>query len=224
MALLEIRNLEKTFLSPDGQPGARIFVPELDVEAGEAIALEGPSGSGKTTLLHMISGLLAPDAGSVRFDGTELTEMGTKLRDRWRAANIGYVFQKLNLIDALTAEENVLLAARWNGGARGGARERARELLGRVGLSGRAASFPRQMSIGEQQRVAVVRAVLNRPRLVLADEPTASLDRRSAKTVLAVLRELCAASGAALIVSTHDEDVKREFSRRYDVRNGGSDE
>ncbi len=114
MALLEIVDLEKTFYTPDNKESAHIEIPRLDLEYGEAIVLEGPSGSGKTTVLHMISGLLKPDKGRIVFTGTDVAKMSAEERDRWRGSNIGYVFQKLNLLPALTVEENILLAGKWN--------------------------------------------------------------------------------------------------------------
>ena len=220
MALLEIENLQKVFYTPEHDVSAVVYVPELQLEQGEALVLDGPSGSGKTTVLHMISGLLSPDSGSVYFDGADVCQLPPKARAAWRGANIGYIFQRLNLLEELTVLENILLPLCWQkSGAAGGVwRERALSLLARVGLEGRESSLPGKLSIGEQQRVAVVRALLLRPRLLLADEPTASLDRRSGETVLALLQELCQLYRVSLLLSTHDEAVKERFAKRYDVR------
>ncbi len=220
MALLEIRNLQKKFYAPDGTVTAVISVPQLSLEAGSSLIIEGPSGSGKTTLLHIISGLLKADEGSIIFAGQELTKFTAKAMDAWRAANIGYVFQKLNLLDALTVEENILLAAKWHKSKNINSRTLAAERLQRVGREDMAGLFPHKHSFVEQQRVAVVRALLNKPRLLLADEPTASLDKDNAAKVLHLLQEMCSMENVALLLSTHDEAVKQQFARRYNIRSG----
>lgn len=218
--LLEINNLKKCFFGPHGQVTAEIFVPKLKVDRGELLVLEGPSGSGKTTLLHMISGLLRPDEGQVLFDGIDLCTMTNKERDLWRAYNIGYIFQRLNLLEALTVEKNIMLASYWSGIGHDDLQIRVYQLLDIVGLADRAKIFPCCLSLGEQQRVAVVRALLNRPVLLLADEPTASLDIKNSGIVLQLLRELCQQEGISLIISTHDEAIKAQFKRRYNIREG----
>lgn len=218
--LLEINNLKKCFFGPHGQVTAEIFVSKLKVDRGELLVLEGPSGSGKTTLLHMISGLLRPDEGQVLFDGIDLCTMTNKERDLWRAYNIGYIFQRLNLLEALTVEENIMLASYWSGIGHDDLQIRVYQLLDMVGLADRAKIFPCCLSLGEQQRVAVVRALLNRPVLLLADEPTASLDIKNSGIVLQLLRELCQQEGISLIISTHDEAIKAQFKRRYNIREG----
>ena len=220
MNLLEIEGLEKAFFDAEGNCAARISVPSLALDEGEMLILEGPSGSGKTTVLHLISGLLKEDTGSIIFDGTELTELPARERDRFRARNIGYIFQKLNLLDALTVEENIIIASKWTGREAVRAHARARELLDTVGLVTKAGMRPSRLSLGEQQRIAILRAVFNSPRLILADEPTASLDRANADTVLKLLKELCSQNNAALLLSTHDEYVKGQFKRRYNMRTG----
>lgn len=218
--LLEINNLKKCFFGPQGQVTAEIYVPKLKIDRGELLVLEGPSGSGKTTLLHMISGLLRPDEGQVLFDGIDLCTMTNKERDLWRAYNIGYIFQRLNLLEALTVEENIMLASYWSGIGHDDLQIRVYQLLDMVGLADRAKAFPCCLSLGEQQRVAVVRALLNRPALLLADEPTASLDIKNSSIVLQLLQELCQQEGIALILSTHDEAIKAQFKRRYNIREG----
>lgn len=218
--LLEIRDLEKRFVGPQGQVTAEIFVPRLQLDRGELLVLEGPSGSGKTTLLHMIAGLLRPDKGQLLFDGIDLCSLTNNEWDLWRSYNIGYIFQRLNLLEALTVEENIMLASYWNGIECDNLQVRVYQLLDLVGLADRAKDFPCCLSLGEQQRVAVVRALVNRPALLLADEPTASLDVKNSQIVLQTLRELCQQEGVALILSTHDEAVKAQFSRRYNIREG----
>lgn len=222
MSLLHLENIEKTFRDPDGNAAASVFVPSLQLDAGEMMILEGPSGSGKTTVLHMISGLLQPDEGDIFFDGESVSSYTPRERDAWRAENIGYIFQKLNLLDALTVEENILLAEKWRHEKQSGALQRASELLEQVGLKGKKHMKPYKLSLGEQQRVALLRAVFNTPRLLLADEPTASLDRHNTDMVLELLQQLCRQYGIALLLSTHDEYVKSKFSLRYSLVKGGA--
>ena len=202
--------LRKGFLGPGGEAVAVVDVPDFALEAGEQAALQGASGSGKTTFLHLIAGILRADAGSVHVDGREMTALPEARRDRLRAETIGYVFQTFNLLQGYTALENVLL-----GMAFGGRRDppRARTLLERVGLGDRLHYKPRQLSVGQQQRVAVARALANRPRLVLADEPTGNLDRRRAGEALALVREVCREAGAALLLVTHDPGAAAGFPR-----------
>lgn len=222
MALLEIEDLAKTFYTPEHTVSAQIYLPELSLEEGEALVLDGPSGSGKTTVLHMISGLLSPDSGKIVFNGCHVSAMSEKKRAVWRAANIGYIFQRLNLLEELTVLENVLLPLCWRGD-KSEKREitrLAKVLLEHVGLKEKMDSFPRQLSIGEQQRAAVVRAMVYKPKLILADEPTASLDVANGGKVLDLLQELCRDYGAALLLCTHDEGVKARFSYRYNLRSG----
>lgn len=220
MSLLEIIDLEKTFYTPDNKVSAHIEIPKLNLEQGEAIVLEGPSGSGKTTVLHMISGLLKPDKGRIVFAGTDVAEMSAEERDRWRGSNIGYVFQKLNLLSALTVEENILLAGKWNTKTADAEliKKRIHALLDYVGLASKAKLFPDKLSIGEQQRIAVVRALLYKPKMILADEPTASLDRANSEKVLQLLWSLCQENNVALMLCTHDEFIKNKFTKRYNVR------
>ena len=168
----------------------------------------------------MIAGLLSPSGGEIYFNGERIDNMPERERDLWRARNIGYVFQKLNLIEALTAEENILLAGYFAGGDMAELKRRAHDLLERVGLAGKKDVLPGKLSIGEQQRVAVVRAVINKPVLLLADEPTASLDAENSRIVLGLLRGLCSENGTALILSTHDEGVKQQFDEWFDIKGG----
>jgi ABC-type lipoprotein export system ATPase subunit len=177
--------------------------------------LRGESGSGKTTFLHLIAGILAADSGRVMVDGVEMTALGEARRDRLRAEKLGYIFQTFNLLQGFTVLENVQLGMAFGGGVDKG---RARALLERVGLGHRLNHFPRQLSTGQQQRVAVARALVNRPRLVLADEPTGNLDRTHSRTALELIREVCREYGAALLLVSHDEEVLRQFDRVRDFK------
>jgi len=213
--MLEITALQKGFSHPAGGRVEVIDLPRLDLGEGEHLALRGTSGSGKTTLLHLVAGILPTDAGRIVIDGTEMTGRGEVARDRLRAAKIGCVFQAHHLLQGLTAEENVRLGMIF--GPRGVDRERARALLRRVGLGDRGDYRPRQLSIGQQQRVGVARALAGQPCLVLADEPTGSLDRVAARAAVALIREVCGEAGAALLLVSHDEDVLAGFERVEDM-------
>ncbi len=212
--MLEVTALKKSFLSPEGTRVDIVHVPEFRLTAGEQVALRGESGSGKTTFLHLIAGILAADAGRVTIDGTEMTALSEAGRDRLRAEKLGYIFQTFNLLQGFTVLENVLLGMSF--GPRGADRAHAREMLARVGLGHRLDHFPRQLSTGQQQRVAVARALANRPRLVLADEPTGNLDRRHSGEALHLIREVAREQGAALLLVSHDDSVLGEFATRQD--------
>jgi ABC-type lipoprotein export system ATPase subunit len=206
--LLQLTGLRKSFAAPDGGRKLIIDVAEFSLAMGEHLALRGESGSGKTTFLNLISGILAPDSGSIRLDGADMAALGEHRRDVLRGAKIGYIFQTFNLLQGYTCLENVLLGMTF--GTRPD-RAQALALLGRVGLSHRLNHYPRQLSSGQQQRVAVARALAKRPRLVLADEPTGNLDRRNAGEALALIRETCLETGAALLLVSHDPGVLGAF-------------
>ncbi len=206
--LLEIAELKKSYVAPDGARTPIIDVAQFALAAGRQVAMEGASGSGKTTLLHLIAGILQPDSGRIAIAGEEMTALGEAGRDRLRARRIGYVFQTFNLLQGYTALENVLLGQMFGAGVD---EARARELLARVGLASRLSYRPRQLSVGQQQRVALARALANRPQLVLADEPTGNLDRRHAREALALIRETCRESGAALLLVSHDPEALAAF-------------
>ncbi|MBM4000487.1 MAG: ABC transporter ATP-binding protein [Planctomycetes bacterium] len=209
--MLEIEELTKHYPEPGGRRLPILDVPRFALNEGERMALIGRSGCGKTTLLHIIAGLRSPSGGRVALDGIDLTRLSEQGRDRIRAAKIGYVFQTFNLLPAFTALENVLLGMTF---ARGRLNpRRARALLERVGLSDRAHHKPRALSVGEQQRVAVARALANQPRLLLADEPTANVDPANQDRILDLIHETCAEESIALIMVTHAMDVARRFER-----------
>ncbi len=210
--MLHLENLTKSFTQPGGnEPLVILDIPEFDLAAGEQAALIGQSGGGKTTLLHLIAGLLTPTTGMIRIDKTELTRLSEQGRDRFRASMIGYVFQTFNLLPAFTAIENVRLGMTFGHG-RIDVR-RAAELLDRVGLSDRANYRPGQLSVGQQQRVAIARALASKPRLLLADEPTANVDPASAHSVLELIRRTCRDENIALMLVTHSMEVANQFDR-----------
>ncbi|MCL4166947.1 UNVERIFIED_CONTAM: hypothetical protein GTU68_014835 [Idotea baltica] len=197
---LAITDLIKTFAQPGGGSLTVLDVPTFNIAAGEQVALIGQSGGGKTTLLHLIAGLLAPDSGSIKIDSIELTKL-----------SVGYVFQTFNLLPAFTAIENVRLGMTFGHGKQDA--KRATELLGRVGLADRANYKPSQLSVGQQQRVAIARALAGKPKLLLADEPTANVDPNSAENVLELIRQSCQDEQIALLMVTHSMDVANRFDR-----------
>jgi putative ABC transport system ATP-binding protein len=214
MPLLEIRELKKSFRGPDDLLHPVIDVPEFFLAEKAQVALSGASGLGKTTFLHLIAGILKADAGSIRLHGQEVTALAEPDRDRLRAGSVGYIFQTFNLLPAFTCIENVLLGMSFGPGADRG---RAEQLLRRVGLGDRLRHYPRQLSTGQQQRVAVARALANRPKLVLADEPTGNLDAASSGEALRLIREACTEHEAALLLVSHDRDVLSQFSPVLDL-------
>jgi ABC-type lipoprotein export system ATPase subunit len=210
MAVLDVSDLTKNFISPDGERALVVDVPKFSINNGEQLALQGSSGSGKTTFLNLIAGILQPDSGRIELAGAPFSALSEADRDRARANNLGYVFQTFNLLQGYTALENVALGMMFGPGAD---YAHARSLLERVGLKDRMNYRPRQLSVGQQQRVAVARALANRPKLVLADEPTGNLDHRNAKEALNLIREVCKESGAALLLVSHDRDILAQFEK-----------
>jgi putative ABC transport system ATP-binding protein len=184
---------------------------DLDVIAGEALAIVGASGSGKSTLLAILAGLDTPTAGSVRLDGADLFALDEDARAELRGRAVGFVFQSFQLLPALTALENVMLPLELAG--RGDAEEEARAMLARVGLGERLGHYPKHLSGGEQQRVALARAFVMRPKLLLADEPTGSLDAESGESVIELVFELNRGNGATLVMVTHDEQLAQRCAR-----------
>ncbi len=191
----------------------------LEIASGEFVAIWGPSGSGKSTLLNLIGALDKPDSGELFVDGEDLTRSHGDLAD-FRARTVGFIFQLHNLIPSLTALENVLIPTLGLKGARREAHRRARELLERVGLGDKAHRRPPELSGGERQRVAVARALVNNPKIVLADEPTGSLDSKTEKHVLDLLRELHAERGVTVILVTHDPRVAQSADRVIELWDG----
>jgi putative ABC transport system ATP-binding protein len=208
MPLLEISQLKKSFIGPEGGEHRVIDVKYFTLAAKAHIAIQGESGSGKTTFLHLIAGILKPDSGTVLIGGQEVSRLKESQRDRLRAGTIGYIFQSFNLLQGYTCLENVLLAMSFGRGVNRGFAE---ALLKRVGLGERVHHYPRQLSAGQQQRVAVARALANRPKLVLADEPTGNLDHRTGRAALALIRQTCHENNAALLLVSHDREALLEF-------------
>jgi lipoprotein-releasing system ATP-binding protein len=216
--IVELRRVRKGYGTA---PGSRVEVlsgVDLEVRRGEALAVTGPSGSGKSTLLHLIGALDAPDEGEVLIEGRALATLDPRELARVRNRSIGFIFQFHHLLPQLGVLENVLVPAMVAGDR--GAGERAARLLERVGLGHRISHRPGQLSGGECQRVAVVRALINRPALLLADEPTGSLDPRGAQRLIELLAELNREEGTTLVVVTHARELAAHMGRTLEMRDG----
>jgi putative ABC transport system ATP-binding protein len=209
--MLVLTEVKKSFTEPDGSPLPILDIPEFRLAAGEQIAMVGRSGCGKTTLLHIIAGIARPDSGKVEIDGTDITRLSEHQRDRFRADRLGYVFQTFNLLPGFSALENVVLGMTFSRGR--SSRGRARRLLERVGLAHRLTHKPPMLSVGEQQRVAVARALANQPKLLLADEPTANVDAGHQRQIVDLIRETCQEENVALLLVTHALEVSEQFDR-----------
>ena len=219
-ALLSVRGLVKTL--GEGEASATVLHGiDLDLRAGELAALLGPSGSGKSTLLTILGTLLKPSAGTHHMLGVDLAAASEAERTRFRSENIGFVFQFHHLLPDLTALENVMMPAAVSAGRETAAmRARAADLLDAVGLADRRAYRPVAMSGGQRQRVAVARALMNRPALVLADEPTGNLDRKSADQVMSLIGKINVETGCCFLISTHDEHISARCRRRIELLDG----
>lgn len=208
--MLTVEDLIKNYRDPDGNLVPILNVPRFSLAAGDQVVLRGSSGCGKTTFLNILAGILAPDSGSVVFDSVNICGLSEGGRDRYRAAKIGYVFQTFNLLDGFTALENVRLGMSF--GRKSLDPNRAKSLLERVGLGDRLNHRPKQLSVGQQQRVSVARALANKPRLLLADEPTANVDPANQQVIIDLMRSVCKEEGVALLLVTHSEEVSSQFS------------
>lgn len=220
---LDVRGLRKGYLE-GGRTHLVLDGVDATVAQGERVAILGPSGSGKSTLLNLICGIDLPDAGSVRLAGVELTSLSERERTLVRRHRVGFVFQFFNLLPTLTVRENLLLPVELKGAVGQGDEARARELLERVGLADRAGAFPDRLSGGEQQRVAVARALVHRPDLVLADEPTGNLDEDTGAMVADLLDELVRADGRTLVVVTHSRELAARMDRVLRMSHGRLEE
>jgi len=217
--MIEVTNATKIFRFKDIEIKA-ISNVNLGVSSGEFIALMGPSGSGKTTLLNVIGGLDKPTSGSVHFNGEDLTKLTeTRLTD-FRLKNVGFVFQQYNLIDVLTALENVELPTIAAGVPGDEAEKRALEILEMVGLKHRIDNRPTQLSGGEQQRVAIARALINEPSMIIADEPTGNVDSNTGLRLIGLLSELNEERGVTIIIATHDPQIGERAHRLFRMKDG----
>ncbi len=223
-ALVELRGLAKHY----GDGATRVDALrglDLDIHAGRVVGLLGPSGSGKSTLLNLIGAIVEPSAGWMRLDGEVVYDGGWRRTDlrRLRLEKIGFIFQFHNLIPFLSVSENIEVVLDLAGRGRADARARARELLDYLEVGEHAGRRPSQLSGGQAQRVAIARALANRPRIILADEPTAALDSQRAGIVMDLLRKVAAEQRAAVIVVTHDEKIFDRFDEMHVLRDGSLD-
>ena len=216
--VLEAIEVVKTYARPDAPPVEALRGVNLQAAAGEFVVITGASGSGKSTLLTVLSGLDLPTSGTVKIDGHDITRAAEDELAVLRNQRIGFVFQAFHLVPSMTALDNVAFPAELAGAP--GAVERARALLHRVGLDGRLDSYPHQLSGGEKQRVALCRAVINRPSLIFADEPTGNLDSHNGEEVLNLLLELRAEQSATLVLVTHSESLARRADRVIFMQDG----
>lgn len=217
--IVEIRGLHKTYVEGERQRTVLDGV-DLDINAGEFFVLLGKSGSGKSTLLNLMSGVDLADAGEVCIAGTDITGLTELQQTLFRRDHVGIVFQFFNLIPTLTVLENITLPLELRGGQRRENNDRAYHLLERVGLANRADAFPDTLSGGEQQRIAIARALVHEPQLVLADEPTGNLDEDTGETVLDLLLELTRDAGRTLVMATHNPEIVPRADRVCRIHEG----
>lgn len=214
MSVVDIHNLKKSYPDPSGAGSVAVLdIQSLKLESGKHTAMRGTSGSGKTTLLHCISGMILPESGSITLLDTDITSLSEAARDRFRANHIGYIFQSFNLLDGFTALENVKLGMQFADKKLD--TSRAAELLVKVGLKDRLHNKPSQLSVGQQQRVCIARALANDPEIILADEPTGSLDPKTSAEVLELIKEV--ANGKTLMLVSHEEQVLNQFEVQLDL-------
>ncbi len=212
--MLNARNVTKTYQEGDVDHLILENI-SLSVLKGEQVAIMGPSGSGKTTLLNVLSGLDDVTSGTIIIDRKDLTAMSRHQRTKFRRKHVGFVFQSFNLIQSLTALENVMIPLLMNGHSRSSASKRASELLERINIGHRKNAHPKHLSGGEKQRVAIARALIHRPKIVFADEPTGSLDRATSEEIIALFKELNREFKQTVIMVTHDPMVARSCQRVY---------
>jgi putative ABC transport system ATP-binding protein len=218
--MLTVSNTRKSFKS-HGETVVAVSDAAFTAAPGEVIAIVGPSGSGKSTLLALLGLLERPDSGSIELDGVPYSELTSREEATYRASKIGFVFQAFNLIPNLTAKQNVMLSLEFAGWPVADRDDRAVEMLESVGLTGdKQLRRPSHLSGGEQQRVAIARAFAPEPRIILADEPTGALDRKTGTVIIDLLRDAASAYGAIVLIVTHDEQVAARADRQLRIEDG----
>lgn len=205
--MIEFKNVTKSYSQPI------LAIPDLTITDKSQVGVFGPSGTGKTTFLHLISGLILPTTGTIRVAGTDITGLKEAQRDVFRANNVGYIFQTFNLVEGYSAIENVMLGQVFLTGKAN--REKSADMLDKVGLADRMSHKPSELSVGQQQRVSIARALVNDPDILLADEPTGSLDAASSESVMDLI--LLFSSGRTLLLVSHDPKVLDRFSERISL-------
>jgi len=218
--MLKVDHLQKSFRTAAGDVHA-VVEASFIADSGQLVAIIGASGSGKSTLLSLLGLLDTPDAGSIEINGTELAQLDARGRTKYRAQRVGFIFQAFNLIPNLTALENVKLALEFSNWDKKGRGARALDMLTMVGLDEeKARRRPNRLSGGEQQRVAIARAFAAQPELILADEPTGSLDRQTGQKIVELLRSTASRENTTVLIVTHDEKVAAQADRRFEIEDG----
>ncbi|NQX65362.1 ABC transporter ATP-binding protein [Paenibacillus alba] len=214
--MIDIKGVSKSFMM-HGKSLPILRVSNWHVEQGERLALMGPSGSGKSTLLHLISGVMTPDEGEIWVDGLPLHTYSESKRDRYRADHVGYIFQDFHLISSLTAKQNVelIVPQSWS---KKMMKEQVDYWFERVGLKDRQHHLPSELSRGQQQRAAIIRAIITKPQLILADEPTGSLDWETAGDIMTLLLDICEAEKLTLLTVTHDLHLAEMYPQRVHIQ------
>ena len=218
MLLIEVKNLVRTFSDAPGHVVQALAVRKFTIAKGEKAAITGPSGSGKTTFLHCLSALLSPTSGIIAIDGKNMDNMTEKEKQTWRASFVGYIFQKALLVPYLTVSENIALAAEM-----AGKKKEKKEIdtwLGKVGLAGYGGRKPAGLSGGEQQRVSFLRAIIKEPLLILADEPTAALDKENSRILMDLLLDYHETRACMLLCASHDPAVQERFPHKFPLERG----
>ncbi len=209
--MLKIQNLKKSYSNSENEKFEIINIPSFELNDSEQLAVSGESGSGKSTFLNLISGIVRSDSGEIFFNNTDITKLSGSAMDKFRSKNIGYVFQTFNLLQGFTALENVMLGMMFCGKPD---KKRSVAALDKAGLSKRINNKPSELSVGEQQRVAVARAIVNSPAMLLADEPTANLDSKNTGLVIRLIKELCTEENISLILVSHEPEVIGNFNNK----------
>jgi ABC-type lipoprotein export system ATPase subunit len=220
--MIHLRDVQKSY-SRGEQSVLACAVDRLDIDSGEQVALIGRSGTGKTTVLHILAGILRPDCGEIEVAGQRLDRLGEAARDRHRGRNIGMVYQTFNLLQPFTALENVLLGALFGSGAGSDAKERAESLLNKVGLGDRMHHRPGELSVGQVQRVAICRALINDPQLILMDEPLGNQDQATGGQVLDMMLQIASDDKKTVVMVTHDPGSAKRMQRTVDLASLRSD-
>jgi ABC-type lipoprotein export system ATPase subunit len=218
--MITLRNVSKTYTLGKDRAVEAVRGVSLEIERGEFVIITGRSGSGKTTLLNLVAGMTRPTSGRVSLEGTDLWSLSDKQQSRLRNRQLGFVFQFPSLLPSLSALENVVLPTMFGDQNGPEAYERATQLLGEVGLQDKLASYPRQLSAGQQQRVVIARALMNRPELLLADEPTSDLDEQTEQEVMELFREIHARTGVTIVLVTHTSQLVSYGTRALRMANG----